>query len=301
MTAALVSVIMPTFNRPQFLPAALASVRAQTYPHWELIIADDGSEDATRDYLRGLSTSRIRIVWLEHTGRPAVARNAAARLAAGDYLAFLDSDDLWAPDKLARQVASLHRHPERAWSYTSFTLIDAAGTAAPVQHGHQQAVAGAILEPLLTDATVVALPSVMVRRALFLQLGGFDETLTMCEDDELWYRLAAYGEADACTEPLTQVRRHRQHGGDDVTAWRDRQRVLEAFLRRGADERCAGLLRTLRAQAAAGLACSQVRAGRSRAGWLTLAASAAYGWRYRLWWHGALRCARSSLARASVP
>jgi glycosyltransferase involved in cell wall biosynthesis len=300
MAAPLVSVIMPTFDRLEFLPAALASVCAQTYPHWELIVADDGSGESTRAYLRELSTHRTRVVWLEHSGRPGVARNAAARIAVGDYLAFLDSDDLWTPEKLARQLASLRQHPERRWSYTSFTVIDAAGRTASAQRPHQQAVAGAVLERLLTDATVVALPSVMVQRELFAQLGGFDETLTMCEDDELWFRLAEQGDADACTEPLTQVRRHRHHGGDDVTAWRDRRRVLEAFLRRGADGRCMQLLRNLRAQAAAGLACSQTRSGDPRAGVLTLAASVAYGWRHRLWWYGVLRCARSMFLPAGV-
>src|SRR5579872_6599645 len=101
-----VSVIMPTYNRLEFLPAAIESVFAQTLSDWELIIADDGSGEDTRAYLRSIDDRRVKRIWLAHTGRPSLVSNRALREARGDYIAFLDSDDLWRPEKLQRQLES---------------------------------------------------------------------------------------------------------------------------------------------------------------------------------------------------
>jgi len=111
-----VSIILPTFNRTRFLTAAVESVMAQTYADWEMIIADDGSGEQTRDYLRALRDPRIRVLWLEHCGNPARVRNAGIEAAGGRYLAFLDSDDLWAPTKLQRQLAAMGLRPSSRWS-----------------------------------------------------------------------------------------------------------------------------------------------------------------------------------------
>ncbi|HYM28419.1 MAG TPA: glycosyltransferase family 2 protein, partial [Steroidobacteraceae bacterium] len=82
---------MPTFDRLQFLPPAIGSVFAQTLTDWELIIADDGSGEDTRAYLRSLTDPRVRVLWMAHSGRPGVMLNAALRAARGEYVAFLDS------------------------------------------------------------------------------------------------------------------------------------------------------------------------------------------------------------------
>ena len=298
--AALVSVIMPTYDRLQFLGPALDSLFAQTCADWELIVADDGSGAATRDYLRALhAPPRVRVIWLEHSGKPAVARNAALRAARGSYVAFLDSDDLWLPHKLERQLASLRRHPERQWSYTEFALVDAAGRlqALPLGSKHPAAISGWIAEPLLTGQTVIALPSVVVARETLERLGAFDEQLVMCEDDELWLRLALYSEVDAIEEPLTLVRRHGLHHGDDVTAWCDRRRVFEKALRTSADPRLRARLRRLRAEMSAGLALSEAAAAMRLRALGTLLTSARYSWPYPRWWRGA----GSTLWRACAP
>src|ERR1044071_5647676 len=105
MTGPLVSVLLPTFNRLQLLRHTLASVAAQTFRNFELVIADDGSDDSVRAWLRTLP--EVRLIELPHTGVLAKVRNATLTVARGEYVAFLDSDDLWAPDKLERQVAQL--------------------------------------------------------------------------------------------------------------------------------------------------------------------------------------------------
>lgn len=298
----IVSIVMPTFNRSEFLPAALDSVRAQTFTDWELIVADDGSDDATRNYLRTLpAPPRVRVLWLPHSGRPAVARNAAIREARGEYIAFLDSDDLWLPRKLACQTASLRRHEHRCWSHTRFAIADAAGRVVEAAPGGMHAAkAGWIRDSLLRGETVIALPTVMVARADLEQLGAFDEGLRMCEDDELWFRLAARSEIDAVDEPLTLVRRHGRHGGSDVTAWEDRLRVFESLLRDEARSPYGRLLRRQRAAHAAGLARSQAANGMRMQALATLLVSAPHGLRHRSWWPNALRAAARACAPAAV-
>src|SRR6267154_4890439 len=130
-TPGLVSVIIPTFNRPQFLPAAIGSVFNQTFSDWELLIADDGSDERTRAYLRTLShLPRVAITWMPHTGSPAAVRNAALRKAKGEYVAFLDSDDIWEGRKLELQLAKL-RSRKCQWSYTAFTNVNQHGDTLP--------------------------------------------------------------------------------------------------------------------------------------------------------------------------
>jgi glycosyltransferase involved in cell wall biosynthesis len=297
-----ISIVMPTFDRLQFVPAALDSVFAQTLTDWELIIADDGSADATRDYLRKMAERpRVRVLWLEHSGRPAVASNAAIREARGEYVAFLDSDDLWLPEKLARQIASLRRRARCGWSYTRFMIIDSSGRIThPLPAGTYPARGGWIRESLLDGETVIAQPSVLVSRALLEELGAFDEGLRMCYDDDLWFRLAARSEVDAVDEPLTLIRRHDSHSGSDVIAWEDRLRVFERLLREQAGGPCAALVRSQKAAMSAGLARSQAASGMRMQALTTVLAGAPRSWRYSSWWPDALHAAARACAPESV-
>ena len=293
-----VSIVMPTFNRPQFLPATLDSVFAQTLTDWELIVADDGSDDATRNYLRKITARpQVTALWLEHSGRPAVATNAAMREARGEYVAFLDSDDLWLPEKLARQVASLRHHARCGWSYTRFMTIDSSGRIInPLPTGTYPAKGGWIRESLLDGRIVIAQPSVLVSRMLLEELGPFDEGLRMCYDDDLWFRLAARSEVDAVNEPLTLIRRHGSHSGSDVIAWEDRLRVFERLLSQERRSPSARLLRSQRAAHAAGLARSQAASGERIRALATLLSSVPHSLRYRRWWPNALRAVARALA-----
>ena len=297
-----VSIIVPTFNRLEFLPAAIESVFAQTFMDWELIVADDGSSGDTSSYLRSLADPpRVRVLWLAHSGKPGVARNAALNAAHGEFIAFLDSDDVWLPQKLATQMQRLKLRPECRWSYTRFAQVDALGQprVAANLRGFP-APCGWILEKLLREETVIALPSVVVSRELLQQLGGFDAELAMCEDDDLWLRLAAESAIDGVDEALTLIRRHGQHSGSDIAAWQDRRRVFAKALRAGAATQHRCLLRRLRAEMSAGLANSQAASG-ERLGVLgTLCASVPYSWRYRAWWLGALIATTRAFAPAGA-
>lgn len=294
-----VSIVLPTYNRLQFLPATLESVFAQTLTDWELIIADDGSDDATRDYLRRVAArAGVRVLWLAHSGRPAVPTNAAIREARGEYVAFLDSDDLWAPEKLERQIASLRRRTSCRWSHTRFMIVDSSGRITNrLPAGTHPAKSGWIRESLLEGEIVIAQPSVLVSRGLLEELGGFDEGLRMCYDDDLWFRLAARSEVDAVDEPLTLIRRHEFHSGSDVIAWEDRLKVFERLLREQAGEPWEALIRSQRAAMSSGLARSQAASGRRIEALATLLSSAPRSVTYRSWWPNALH----AMARACAP
>jgi teichuronic acid biosynthesis glycosyltransferase TuaG len=128
--APLVSVITAAYNAEGFIAETIASVRAQSLGDWEMIIADDASSDRTAEIVGAIAAGdpRVRLVRLEQNGGVARARNAALEQARGRYIAFLDSDDLWLPEKLARQVAFMEEH-DAAVSYTAFRRINEDGSS----------------------------------------------------------------------------------------------------------------------------------------------------------------------------
>lgn len=102
-----VSIITSTYNNAHFISQAIESVLAQTYDNWEMIIVDDGSSDGTEDVVKRFKDSRIHYFSLKHSGTPAISRNIGIRHSSGEFIAFLDADDLWPPQKLEKQVAFL--------------------------------------------------------------------------------------------------------------------------------------------------------------------------------------------------
>jgi glycosyltransferase involved in cell wall biosynthesis len=131
----LVSVIMPSFDSAAYIEASINSVRNQSVEWWELLISDDGSSDATPDLARQFQEmdSRIRLLASGQNRGPAHARNVAIEAASGRYIAFLDSDDLWKPEKLKRQIAFMQKH-NVAFSFSSYDRIDEAGDFINLHH-----------------------------------------------------------------------------------------------------------------------------------------------------------------------
>src|SRR5687767_7703512 len=111
-TGPLVSILIPTYNRLDYLREAVGSVLRQTYENWELIIVDDGSTDDTRAWVLSLAEPRIRLITIPHSGNLGLVRNRGIAEARGELIAFLDSDDAFEPHKLAAQTAALATHPE---------------------------------------------------------------------------------------------------------------------------------------------------------------------------------------------
>ena len=200
-----VSVIIPLYNQADLVAQAVASALAQTRPPLEVIVADDGSDDDGGR--RAVIDPRVRVVSQPRRG-PAAARNLAARHAAGDWLAFLDADDLWLPEKLARQADAGQAAPDAVLihtdGYTTHSLD--APLDGPtffdrrVPPAGRDAARALLRSPLLT-------PAVMVRRQAFEAAGGFDQRRRMHEDSEFYFRLAAGGgEFAYVAEPLVVVR-----------------------------------------------------------------------------------------------
>lgn len=209
-SAPLVSAIVPTYNRLPYLREAVASVFAQTYDNWELIVVDDGSTDGTAAYLAGLGDQRVRVVRVDHCANPARVRNLGVGRANGFYLAFLDSDDLWRPSKLERQVAALARVPGRRWCCTGFALVDEAGVALRPAGGEPVVLEGDILRSLVTTHAAVAISSIVVERGFLMEVGLFDEShrVAFREDYDLCLRLALHGPVVAIAEALCLIRDH---------------------------------------------------------------------------------------------
>jgi glycosyltransferase involved in cell wall biosynthesis len=205
-----VSVILPTHNRLRLLAEAIESVRAQTFADWEIVVVDDGSTDGTAEYLSDLAVTepRVRVVRLPRTGRIPRLRNIAAGEARGRYLAFLDSDDFWHPEKLAKQLAALAAEPEARWCYVAAVGVGEDRRPLPMGPRPRAPRSGWILRPLLAHETGMAVPAVMVERELYHQVGGFDEAFELAQDHDLWLRLAAAAPAAGVDEELTFVRVH---------------------------------------------------------------------------------------------
>lgn len=188
---------------------AVDSVLLQSRGDFELIVVDDGSTDGTLDYLSGIEDPRLRVIRRAHTGNPAAGRNAGIAAARAEWIAFLDSDDLWLPEKLAFQLQHLGEQPTCGWSCTGVSFIGEDGAAIPQRSGAPyRAQSGWVLEPLLTYAMTATISTLLVRRSLLEELGRFDETIIFREDYDLVLRLAARSELCALEETLTLVRDH---------------------------------------------------------------------------------------------
>lgn len=205
--APLISVVMPSYNSADTIEASLRSVVAQTYPALEIIVVDDGSSDETVARARAIPCERpIQVVAEGRNQGAPRARNRGAELAKGEFLAFLDSDDTWSPDKLDRQIQAMLAAPETVLCYTQIRHDDHLGREIYTSEYERSGALGA---DLLARNVVGSTSSVMIRRDAFFRVGGFDPGFTACQDWDLWVRLAEAGPFACCAAPLTQLLHHR--------------------------------------------------------------------------------------------
>ena len=176
----LISIIMATYNRADYIQEALDSIKRQTFQDYEIIVVDDGSTDNTREILDNYEG--IRCIYLKHVGI-AGARNTAVKAAVGKWIAFLDSDDLWKEDKLQKQVDYLHTHPDCRIVYTEFSNF----TEIPEDELDERQK-----ELLQTDDISWYLPSALVDARLFDEVGLFDKKWEPNDDTEWNFRLKFY-------------------------------------------------------------------------------------------------------------
>jgi GT2 family glycosyltransferase len=237
-----VSVIMPFLNLERFIEESIASVLAQTYPHWELLLIDDGSTDGSTDIARGYALMHPeRIRYLAHDGRrnrgASASRNLGIRHARGEYIALLDADDVWVPHKLQQQVPILDRHPEVGSLYGR-TLYWYSWTGRERDRGrdfidHRVFPPDTILEPpallvatLRGDAAVPGTCSLLMRRAVVERIAGFEEAFTRVYTDQVFYaKLFLSAPVLVSAECWDRYRRH----DDSSCSTAERQGELDAW------------------------------------------------------------------------
>lgn len=205
-----VSVLIPSYNHLRFLPACLESVWGQTFSDYEIVVVDDGSADGSVEYLRACG-DRIRLFEQENQGTYATL-NRCAREAKGAYLAILNSDDLWMPNKLAAQVAILDSKPEVGLVHTGGIFVDSEGRETkenPFGFAWPSTESGRVLEAMILHNHVVA-SSVLLRRDAFEREGGFDERLYGSGDWDMWLRVSKRWEFAYVAERLTGYRIHEE-------------------------------------------------------------------------------------------
>ncbi|MFL5907145.1 MAG: glycosyltransferase family 2 protein [Solirubrobacterales bacterium] len=202
-----VSVVLPTQNRSSMLRQALRSALDQEGVGLEMIVVDDGSSDDTPEVLERVEDERLRVIRHERAQGVSRARNAGIERANGEWIAFLDDDDLWAPGKLR---AHLDQSAEGGWtfSYSGAIVIDERMDATRRTHPP----GGDVVGRLLLGSNVIGSPSAVLLRADLLELaGGFDERLPQMEDWDLWIRAASVGRPGLVPEPLVAYREHSEN------------------------------------------------------------------------------------------
>jgi len=202
-TPPIVSVVIATYNYASFLPTALESVLRQTFSEYEIIVVNDGSTDNTEEVIKPyLKHPKVRY-YAKANGGQATAKNFGIRKSKGQYIAFLDADDLWAPEKLTKQVALFQTNPAIGVVYSSIGVVGPGGEEIPFEM--PTCFRGRVLTHLY-GGSFVSFSSTMVARELFEKQGVFDETLGMAIDYDLWLRLSLVTEFDFVPEVLSFCR-----------------------------------------------------------------------------------------------
>ncbi len=202
----LVSVIMPVFNRREVAPRAIRSVLGQSGVDFELIVVDDASDRPAEEVYEEVREAGHSVLYQSHNCGPGAARNLGASRARGDWLAFLDSDDYWLESKLATHLESLRRSGLSIGQTEEIWYREGERVNPPKAHK----ISGGDLFRRSLRAVCVSSSSVVLKRSLFESHGGFDESFFVCEDYDLWLRVAAVHPFDFCPEPLVV-----KHGGHE--------------------------------------------------------------------------------------
>ncbi|MBD2425194.1 glycosyltransferase [Phormidium sp. FACHB-1136] len=185
---AIISVIIPAYNAEKTIKETLESALNQSFRDLEVIVIDDGSTDKTAEIVSGLEDNRIRFFSYPNSGAQ-ISRNRGIEKSTGDYLSFLDADDLWTPDKLEAQYFALQEHSDCAVAYSWTTFIDENGN--PLPGGQRFRFQGQVYEQLLLGDFIGSGSNPLIRKEALLAVGTFDEAILGGQDWEMWLRLAS--------------------------------------------------------------------------------------------------------------
>jgi len=216
----LVSVIIPAYNAQQFIAEALDSVFSQTYKNFEVIVINDGSTDGTQKLLERYKNKfgeQLIIINQSNQGQ-VIAKNNGLKVAKGEFIAFLDSDDKWAPEKLQLQLDLMSKSSNIGLCYTEAILINEKGA----KIGYRQVndlYKGKCFERLIMRNNITA-SSVMIRKECIDKVGFYDEKLKTCENWDLWLRISRFYELSFIKKPLAYYRIHKGHMSNQINRMR---------------------------------------------------------------------------------
>jgi glycosyltransferase involved in cell wall biosynthesis len=211
MSSARITALIPTYNCAQYICETVDSVLAQTYPAHEIIVVDDGSTDRTQEVLAQYKT-KIRYIRQVNAGPPA-ARNTGIAHATGDFIALLDSDDLWVPRKLELQMNYVDNYPECGLVYTDMKTFDDTGIIEEsVKVSRNLTLPSGRIFPQMFVETLFQTSAVLIRKSCIDRVGGFDTSLRMGDDYEFFLRIARHYELGYVDEPLVLYRQHPSQG-----------------------------------------------------------------------------------------
>lgn len=209
------SVIIPTYNRENYIKSSIDSVLGQTFQDFEIIVVDDESSDKTRDIIRPISDPRLRYIQIKHSGFPSVVRNRGLIEAKGEYISFLDSDDILFPNALKRLSQYLDLHKDVGMVYSNFKPIGDIPTDFYIKLSKNKKMkkTGYVFRDLLLINFILCL-GVLIRKSCIETVGRFDENLRVMEDYELFLRIANKYEIHYIDETLSGFRSHKDHISD---------------------------------------------------------------------------------------
>lgn len=219
-----ISILILTYNRAELLMETLQSVFAQSYTDFEIIVLDDGSTDQTRQRLEELAHPKLRYFYTEHLGNLSQLRNLAWKYCKGEFIAFLDADDLWLPKKLEKQLEVIKADKELAFVYTDVEEFNSTGVIRPRMYTAlaEHWTNADQFELTLSGKMPIYASTVLIRRELAERVGGFEKSLIL-GDTHFLLRLVQQYSCQVLLEPLVRIRKHDQN----ISVYQEREAYIE--------------------------------------------------------------------------
>jgi len=207
-----ISIIIPTYNRAKFIKETIGSVLTQTVEDLEIIVVDDGSIDETQKIIEKLiiKDNRIKYFYQNNCGKPSIPRNLGFKNSTGEYIAFLDSDDVWFPKKLEKQIELFEKDKSGKLGFVDcgYVIIDENGSEIKQNYSFH-VYRGEVFREFLKDHTIVTPGSILIKRNVLNKVGIFDERFKCMDDWDMWLRISKYYNFDFTDEKLFKYRVHK--------------------------------------------------------------------------------------------